>query len=114
MIKKNELDRAEEYDAAQERGEVVGAHNGALKRVGDDNAIIRSSDLGVRRDEIHEATIERAAKLESLLRMVSLAMEGEQIAGAGQFEKSGGGAVLDMAADMAGQIVEGLESRVTS
>lgn len=62
--------------------------------------------------DLMEATIARAAKLESLLRMVSLAMDGEQIAGAGHFEKSGGGAVLDMAADMAGEIVEGLE-RVT-
>jgi hypothetical protein len=46
---------ADEYDAAQERKEVVGAHDGARKRVGDDNAIATAADLGLRRDEIHEA-----------------------------------------------------------
>ena len=45
---------AEEYDAAQDRGEVVGAHDGAKKRVDGNNAIT-SADLGIRRDEIHEA-----------------------------------------------------------
>ncbi len=46
---------ADEYDAAQERGEVLGAHNGAVNRVADDNAIATSSDLGLRRDQIHKA-----------------------------------------------------------
>lgn len=52
-----EMRLAEEYDAAQERGEVVGAHDGAKKRVDDDNAIspATAADLGLRRDEIHEA-----------------------------------------------------------
>lgn len=46
---------ADEYDAAQERGEVVSSHNGAQKRVVEGNAILTSSDLGLRRDQIHEA-----------------------------------------------------------
>jgi len=46
---------ADEYDAAQERGEVVGAHNGARNRVENDNAIVTSADLGLRRDQIYEA-----------------------------------------------------------
>ena len=46
---------ADEYDAAQERGEVVGAHDGAKKRVADDNAIATAADLGLRRDEIHSS-----------------------------------------------------------
>lgn len=46
---------ADEYDAAQARGEVVGAHDGARKRVEDANAIATTSDLGLRRDQIHEA-----------------------------------------------------------
>lgn len=58
-----------------------------------------------------EAAVDRAYKLESLLRVASLAMDGEQIAGAGRLEHIGGGAVLDMAADMAREIVEGLERK---
>lgn len=50
-----EMRLAEEYDAAQDRGEVVGAHNGAQNRVAGDNAIATASDLGLRRDEIHAA-----------------------------------------------------------
>jgi len=46
---------ADEYDAAQARGEVVGAHDGARKRVEDANAIVTTADLGLRRDQIHEA-----------------------------------------------------------
>ncbi len=53
---------ADEYDAAQERGEVVGAHNGARKRVDDDNAIVTSADLGLRRDQIHDARLIRDAE----------------------------------------------------
>ncbi len=53
---------ADEYDAAQERGEVVGAHDGARKRVGDDNAIATASELGLRRDEIHDARLIRDAE----------------------------------------------------
>lgn len=56
-----------------------------------------------------EAAIDRAYKLESLLRVAALAMDGEQVAGAGRFEHVGGGSILDMAADMAGEIVAGLE-----
>lgn len=43
---------AEEYDAAQERGEVMGR---ARSCVGDDNAPATATDLGIRRDQIHEA-----------------------------------------------------------
>jgi hypothetical protein len=48
---------ADEYDAAQARGEVVGAHNGAMKRVPDENAIVpaTSDQLGLSRKDIHEA-----------------------------------------------------------
>ena len=53
---------ADEYDAAQERGDVVGAHNGARKRVDDDNAIVTSADLGLRRDQIHDARLIRDAE----------------------------------------------------
>ena len=55
-----------------------------------------------------KTTIELAYKLESLLRILSLATEGEQIAGK-TFEQCGGGAMIDMAADMAGEIVISLE-----
>jgi len=46
---------ADEYDAAQKRGEVFGAHNGARNRVEGSNAIAATADLGLRRDQIHEA-----------------------------------------------------------
>ena len=46
---------ADEYDAAQARGEVFGAHDGARKRVEGPNAIASTADLGLRRDQIHEA-----------------------------------------------------------
>lgn len=45
---------ADEYDAAQERGEVAGPATGRPKSVGDDNAY-SAADLGLRRDEIYEA-----------------------------------------------------------
>ena len=43
---------ADEYDAAQARGEVMGR---ARSCVGDDNAPATAADLGLRRDQIHEA-----------------------------------------------------------
>lgn len=48
---------ADEYDAAQERGEVVGAHDGARKRVPDENAIVPATveDIGLTRKDIYEA-----------------------------------------------------------
>lgn len=55
-----------------------------------------------------KTTIELAYKLESLLRILSLATDGEQIAGK-TFEQCGGGAMIDMAADMAGEIIISLE-----
>jgi hypothetical protein len=55
-----------------------------------------------------EAAIGTAYRLESLLKILSLAADGERIAGV-TFCDNGGGSVIDMAADMAGEIVEGLE-----
>lgn len=57
-----EMHLAEQYDAAQEQGEVVGAHDGAKKRVGGDNAFT-SADIGLRSDEIHDARKLRALAL---------------------------------------------------
>lgn len=57
-----------------------------------------------------QATIasNKAYKLECLLRILSLASDGQQVAGR-SFDQCGGGMVLDMAADMAGEIVEALD-----
>lgn len=57
---------ADEYDAAQERGEVAGSgYRSDL--VGDDNEVRKptASDLGLRRDEIHEARQVRDAEIAS-------------------------------------------------
>ncbi|MFC3613568.1 hypothetical protein ACFORG_07325 [Lutimaribacter marinistellae] len=54
---------AEEYDAAQERGEV--AKRGWESGVDKDN-ITTSADLGIRRDEIHEARKFRDAEASHL------------------------------------------------
>ncbi|WP_323006974.1 hypothetical protein [Pseudorhodobacter sp.] len=56
----------------------------------------------------NNTTIERAYALVSLLQILSLATDGEQIAGK-TFELSGGGKVLDMAAEMAFDILGELE-----
>lgn len=68
---------ADEYDAAQERGEIAGHGGGrnfkvgdsnveanlaAPNRVGDDAAIITAADLGLRRDQIHDARLIRDAE----------------------------------------------------
>lgn len=53
--------------------------------------------------------LHRAYQLESLLRVLSRASDGAAISGV-TFEQAGGGAVLDMAADLAGQIVNDLET----
>lgn len=51
-----EMRLAEEYDAAQERGEVARGTEGRGLGVARDNAqIATAADLGLRRDEIHEA-----------------------------------------------------------
>lgn len=52
--------------------------------------------------------VNRAYKLESLLRILSLATDGEQIAGK-TFEQCGGGAVIDIAIELAGELVVHLE-----
>lgn len=54
---------ADEYDAAQDRGEVVGAHDGAKKRVPDGNAIATVADLGLTRKQVHEARQIRDAEI---------------------------------------------------
>ncbi len=46
---------AEEYSAAQDRGEVVGPHGGAAKRVPNENPISTIADIGLTKKEIHEA-----------------------------------------------------------
>jgi hypothetical protein len=61
----------------------------------------------------NNTNIERAYQLESLLRVLSLAADGEQIAGK-TFNASGGGNILDMAADMAGELVNQLELAKTA
>ena len=55
-----------------------------------------------------QAIIPVAYKLESLLRILSLATDGEQIAGK-TFEECGGGEVIDMAAELIGQIIAALD-----
>lgn len=45
---------ADEYDSAQERGEVQ-QHGGDKSNVGDHNVAPSAADVGLRRDEIHEA-----------------------------------------------------------
>ena len=69
---------ADEYDAAQERGEVAGhgggrnfkvgdpnveTQSGGPNRVGGDNAIVTMADLGLRRDQIHDARLIRDAEV---------------------------------------------------
>lgn len=54
---------AEEYDAAQERGEVAGhggKHGNQFANV-DTSNVATAADLGLRRDEIHEARKHRDA-----------------------------------------------------
>lgn len=63
-----EMRLAEEYDAAQDRGEVAGPNTGRPKSVADDNAyprIFNAGDLGLRRDEIHDARKLRDAEREN-------------------------------------------------
>lgn len=69
---------ADEYDAAQERGDVAGhgggrnfkvgdpnveMQSGGPNRVGGDNAIVTMADLGLRRDQIHDARLLRDAEV---------------------------------------------------
>lgn len=57
-----EMRLAEEYDAAQERGEVH-RHGGQKPRDVDGPNIPSAADLGLRRDEIHEARARAAEQL---------------------------------------------------
>lgn len=50
-----EMRLAEEYDAAQDRGEVAGHGGGRNFKVGGHNVEHTAADLGIRRDEIHDA-----------------------------------------------------------
>ena len=50
-----EMRLAEEYDAAQDRGEVAGHGGGRNFNVAGSNVETTAADLGLRRDEIHEA-----------------------------------------------------------
>lgn len=56
---------ADEYDAAQERGEVAGHGGGRNFKVAEGNVETTAADLGLRRDEIHEARQLRDADRES-------------------------------------------------
>lgn len=57
---------ADEYDAAQERGEVAGHGGGRNFKVADSNVeTTTAADLGLRRDEIHEARQIRDAEREN-------------------------------------------------
>jgi len=60
-----EMRLAEEYDAAQERGEAATRQNNpGSGHVGDDNMpLATAADLGLRRDEIHEARKLRRASV---------------------------------------------------
>jgi hypothetical protein len=55
---------ADEYDAAQERGEVQ-VHGGRKSKVGDLNLAPSAAEIGLRRDEIHEARRLRDAEKSS-------------------------------------------------
>ena len=50
---------ADEYDGAQGRGVIIGAQDGARKRVGDVNATAITAGPGLRRDQIHAARLIR-------------------------------------------------------
>jgi hypothetical protein len=52
---------ADEYDGAARRGEAVGAHDGAKKRVPNGNAIATAADVGLTRKQIHNARVVRDA-----------------------------------------------------
>lgn len=62
-----EMRLAEEYDAAQERGEVH-RHGGQVPMDVADPNIPSGSDLGIRRDEIHEARKMRDAEAQDRFR----------------------------------------------
>ena len=53
---------ADEYDSAQQRGEVARHGGGRKLKVGDSNVEITAADLGLRRDEIHDARLIRDAE----------------------------------------------------
>ncbi len=56
-----------------------------------------------------KTTVKCAYDLLSLLRCLSLAMDGQELDGPRTLERSGGGEVLDLAADMAAELVDRLE-----
>jgi len=56
---------AEEYDQAQQLGEVAGHGGGRNFKFGGDNLEITASDIGLRPDEIHDARRLRDAEAAS-------------------------------------------------
>ncbi|MGN6117759.1 MAG: hypothetical protein ACTHN2_19825 [Nitrobacter sp.] len=52
---------ADEYDAAQERGEVASAHDGKFGRSEPERLKPTAADIGLSRKDIHEARIIRDA-----------------------------------------------------
>ena len=60
-----EMRLAEEYDDAVDRGEVAGHGGGRNFKIAGDNVEPTAADLGLRRDEIHEARKIRDAERES-------------------------------------------------
>lgn len=52
---------ADEYDAAQERGEVHSAHSGA-KRIPDENSIATTEEIGISSKDIYDARLVRDAE----------------------------------------------------
>jgi len=55
MRARAEMRLADEYDDAQERGEVAGHGGDKVSNVAKSNVVPAAADLGLRRDEIHEA-----------------------------------------------------------
>lgn len=53
---------ADEYDAAQERGEVQGSYTGAKKRIPNENTIASVKDIGLTSKQVHQARIVRDAE----------------------------------------------------
>lgn len=58
--------------------------------------------------EYIDAAIAQSYQLESLLRVLSLAADGEHISNM-TLERAGAGSIIDLAAEMAGKITDGLE-----
>lgn len=85
---------AEEYDAAQERGEVASnGQRGPEKAVEGDNSFrpVTAADLGLRRDEIHEARKLRDAERAAAMWAAANADQFEEARAAGRETSSNWG-----------------------